>query len=36
MKNRFPPEQILRILKQGEADKKVKDIAREHGISKQT
>ena len=36
MKNRFTPEQIIRILIQGEAGKKVKEIAREHGISEQT
>jgi putative transposase len=36
MKNRFTTEQIIRILGQGEAGEKVKDIVREHGISEQT
>ena len=36
MKNRFTTEQIIRILKQGEAGEKANDIAREHGISEQT
>jgi len=36
MKNRFTTEQIIRILKQGEAGEKVKDIVREHGIAEQT
>lgn len=36
MKNRFTTEQIIRILGQGETGEKVKDIAREHGISEQT
>jgi putative transposase len=33
MKKRFSEEQIVRILGEHKAGKKVKDIAREHGIS---
>jgi putative transposase len=36
MKSRFTAEQIIRILQQGEAGSKVKDIVREHGITEQT
>lgn len=35
-KTRFSEEQILRILKEYEAGKKVLDISREHGISDAT
>lgn len=35
-KRRFTEEQILRILKEYEAGKKVQDIMREHGISDAT
>ena len=33
-KSRFSENQIINILKQGEAGKAVADICREHGISK--
>jgi len=36
MRKRFTEEQIIRILNQGEAGLKVKDLIREHGISEQT
>ena len=36
MRKRFTEEQIIRILNQGEAGVKVKDLIREHGISEQT
>lgn len=36
MRKRFTEEQIIRILKQGEAGEKVRDIVREHGICEQT
>lgn len=35
-KQRFTEEQILRVLKEYEAGKKVQDICREHGISDAT
>ena len=35
-KARFTEEQILRILKEHEAGKKVQDLTREHGISDAT
>ena len=35
-KSRFTEEQILGILKQAEAGRKVEDICREHGISAAT
>ena len=35
-KSRFTEEQIIKILKQAEAGEKVKDLAREHGISEHT
>ena len=35
-KGRFSEEQIISILKQHEAGRKVADLAREHGISEAT
>lgn len=35
-RSRFSEEQIIRILKEGEAGKKTEDLCREHGISKNT
>ena len=35
-RSRFSEEQIIRILKEGEAGKKTEDLCREHGISKFT
>jgi putative transposase len=35
-KSRFSEEQIIRILKEGEAGKKTEDLCREHGVSKNT
>ena len=36
MKSRFTEEQIIGILKEGEAGRPVKDILRDHGISQDT
>lgn len=36
MKRRFTEEQMIKILKQGEAGRKTKELCREHGISPQT
>ena len=36
MKSRFTEEQIIGILKEGEAGRPVKEILREHGISQDT
>lgn len=36
MKKRFTEEQIIKILKEAEAGKKVKDICRSESISEQT
>ena len=34
MKSRFTEEQIIKILAEGQAGMKVKDLCRQHGISK--
>lgn len=36
MKSRFTEEQIIGILKEGEAGRPVKEILRDHGISQDT
>jgi len=36
MKKRFSEEQIIKVLKDAESGKAVKDIVRDHGISEQT
>lgn len=36
MKRRFTEEQIIGVLKEGEAGRPVKEILREHGISQDT
>lgn len=36
MKKRFTEEQIIKILGEGEAGRKVRDILRDHGISQDT
>ena len=36
MKKRFTEEQIVKILNEKETGKKVKDIAREYGVSENT
>jgi putative transposase len=35
-KSRFNEEQIIGLLKEAEADRKVADLCREHGISEPT
>ncbi len=35
-KSRFSEEQIIGILKEGEAGRAVKDLSRDHGVSQET
>jgi putative transposase len=35
-KSRFTEEQVIQVLKAGEAGEKVADLCRQHGISEQT